>query len=134
MRSKSLFSVVLLTLLSACDGVTPGMIEREVADLTTAGMTVTASGPVTLRGSCPAKGSCATDTVGATRATRVTCTRAVGANSDDFPPACYFRCSPKCGTARLAQGKSGATSGPGTIELTCNGQAPLKCELLVESP
>jgi hypothetical protein len=134
MRSKSLFSVVLLTLLSACDSVTPGIVEREIVDPATAEMTVAASGPVTLRGSCPEKGSCKTDTVGATRATRVTCTMAVGANADNFPPACYFKCTPKCGAARLDKGKSGATSGPGTIELTCNGQGPLKCELLVESP
>lgn len=114
MRSKSLFSVALLILFSV--------------------MTVAASGSVTLRGSCPKSGSCKTDTVGATGATRVTCTKAVGANSDNFPPACYFKCTPKCGVARLEKGKSGATSGPGTIELTCNGEAPLNCELLVESP
>jgi len=134
MRSNSLCSAVLLTLLSACGGITPGMVEREMVVPATAEMTFAALGPVTLRSNCPGKSPCKADTVGATRATRVTCTKAVGANADKFPPTCYLKCTPKCGAARLDKGKSGATSGPGTIELTCNGQHPLRCELLVESP
>lgn len=134
LRGKDLLSALVLTLFSACTGEVSGAVEGEVSDATITQVTVEASGPVTLRGSCPKKGGCTGDSVGATRATKVTCTLAVGTKPKDFPPACYFKCTPRCGSARLLQGKSGATSGPGTITLTCNGQAPLRCELRVESP
>lgn len=58
---------------------------------------------------------------------RVTCTMAAGKN-----PTCFI-VGP--GVAQqVPQGQDVGTTGPGTVTLSCNGTAPLRCQARVDGP
>ena len=60
----------------------------------------------------------------------VKCTFATGNNPQQNPPSCFITAPGYSGT--LARGQSIGTSGPGTVSLTCNGQAPLRCSAQIQ--
>ena len=57
--------------------------------------------------------------------TAVTCSSAVGNNPRQYPPSCNIAAPGYNGS--VTPGQTIGTSGAGTVTLTCNGQAPLRC-------
>jgi hypothetical protein len=55
----------------------------------------------------------------------IRCTTAIGQNPNQNAPACYVL------GQILAPGQTAGTGGGGTMTLTCNGQAPLRCTVTV---
>jgi hypothetical protein len=60
----------------------------------------------------------------------VTCTSATGNDPRNYPPSCSIAAPGYSGTVN--QGKQVGTSGAGTVTLTCNGQAPLRCSAKID--
>ena len=60
----------------------------------------------------------------------VTCASAVGSNPRQYPPSCNISAPGYYGVVNI--GQTIGTSGAGTVMLTCNGQAPLRCTARVQ--
>ena len=144
-KNHSLIAIVGLTaVLVACrtgNDVTPTGGDADIAQVTTAmpsGATgssntiLAAATSVTITSNCDRNGNCDNATYGASRAARITCVSATGDRPNQYTPACNPYCVPNCGGTRLEAGKSGHTSGPGTITLLCDGQVPSQCKLRIE--
>lgn len=55
----------------------------------------------------------------------IKCTSATGSNPQQNPPACYVL------GQILRPGQTAGTGSGGTMTLTCNGQAPLRCSITI---
>lgn len=55
----------------------------------------------------------------------IKCTSATGNNAQQNPPACFVL------GQILRPGQIAGTGGGGTMTLTCNGQAPLRCSVTI---
>ena len=55
----------------------------------------------------------------------IKCTAATGSNPQQYPPACFVL------GQILRPGQTAGTGPGGTMTLTCNGQAPLRCSVTI---
>jgi hypothetical protein len=60
----------------------------------------------------------------------VKCESATGSNPRQYPPSCTIVAPGYSGTVNI--GQTIGTSGAGTVTLTCNGQAPLRCTASIQ--